>query len=157
MRFSYPYHIEQHENSIVVDFPDVPGALTEVREQENAAQIINDCLMAALGGYIKGKKMPPTPSDLLGRPCVTLDLVTSAKLTLAITMSEQQVSNVELARNMQVNEKVVRRLLDPDHRCRIDRLEDALHHLGLCLELKVRRNHRTSWKEHKGALSPDLI
>ena len=157
MRFSYPYHIEQHENSIVVDFPDVPGALTEVREQENAAQIINDCLMAALGGYIKGKKTPPTPSDLLGRPCVTLDLVTSAKLTLAITMSEQQVSNVELARNMQVNEKVVRRLLDPDHRCRIDRLEDALHHLGLCLELKVRRNHRTSWKEHKGALSPDLI
>ena len=157
MCFSYPYHTEQHENSIVVDFPDVPGALTEVREDENAAQIINDCLMAALGGYIKGKKMPPTPSDLLGRPCVTLDLVTSAKLTLAMTMSEQQVSNVELARNLRVNEKVVRRLLDPDHRCRIDRLEDALHHLGLCLELKVRRNHSTDWKEHQGTLSPDPI
>ena len=157
MRFSYPYHTEQHENSIVVDFPDVPGALTEVREDENAAQIINDCLMAALGGYIKGKNMPPPPSDLLGRPCVTLDLVTSAKLTLAMAMSEQQVSNVELARNLRVNEKVVRRMLDPDHRCRIDRLEDALHHLGLSLELKVRRNHRTDWKEHQGALSPDPI
>jgi len=157
MRFSYPYHTEQHENSIVVEFPDVPGALTEVREEENAEQIINDCLMAALGGYIKGKKMPPTPSDLLGRPCVTLDLVTSAKLALAMTMSEQQVSNVELARNLRVNEKVVRRLLDPDHRCRIDGLEDALHNLGLCLELKVHRNHSPDWKERQGAPSRNPI
>ena len=156
MRFRYPYRTEQHENSIVVEFPDVPGALTEVRDEETAAEIIEDCLMAALGGYIKSKKIPPSPSDLQGRPCVTLDLVTSAKLTLAVTMSERRVSNVELARKLGVTEKVVRRLLDPDHRCRIDRLEDALNHLGLCLELKVRRDHRTDRKEHQGALSPDV-
>ena len=66
------------------------------------------------------------------------------------------MSNVELARKLGVTEKVVRRLLDPDHQCRIDRLEDALRHFGLCLELKVRRDHRTDRREHQVAPSPDV-
>jgi hypothetical protein len=34
---------------------------------------------------------------------------------------------------------LLRRMLDPDHRCRIERLEKALDQLGLGVELRVRR------------------
>jgi len=138
MRFCYPYITEPQDEAVLVEFPDVPGALTEVRKGENGEEIIRDCLVSALGGYIEGKLAPPAPSSPRGRPCVTLDLVTSAKLTLALAMSEQQISNVDLAQQLGVNEKVVRRMLDPDHRSRIDRLEDALNCLGLGVELTVR-------------------
>jgi len=139
MHFSYPYKTEHVKDSIMVVFPDVPGAVTEVREDEVADEVIQDCLFAALGGYIAAKKTPPHPSPARGRPCVNLDLVTSAKLTLAVAMAEQQLSNVELADRLGVNEKVVRRMLDPDHRSRIDRLENVLGLLGMGLELKVCR------------------
>ena len=138
MRFSYPYITGPQNDTVIIEFPDVPGALTEVRKGENGEEIIRDCLVSALGGYIEGKLVPPAPSSPRGRPCVTLDLVTSAKLTLAMAMAEQRVSNVDLAQQLGVNEKVVRRMLDPDHRSRIDRLEDALDRLGLGLELTVR-------------------
>jgi antitoxin HicB len=137
MRFSYPYRIERQSDSTLVEFPDVSGAVTETREHEDTQGLIRDCLVAALGAYISSKKEPPAPSAPRGRPCITLDIVTSAKLTLATAMAEQQVSNVELARRLSVNEKVIRRMLDPDHRCRIDRLENALDQLGLGLELRI--------------------
>ncbi len=137
MRFSYPYLTEIQNGVTLVEFPDVPGAITEVREGETGEEIVLDCLVAALGGYIAGKLVPPAPSETLGGRYVTLDLVTSAKLALAMAMAEQQVSNVDLARRLNVTEKVVRRMLDPDHRCRIDRLENALEQLGLELELTV--------------------
>jgi antitoxin HicB len=52
-------------------------------------------------------------------------------------MADRRITNVELAGRLGVNEKVVRRLLDPDHRCRIDRLEEALAVLGRQMELRV--------------------
>lgn len=139
MKFSYPYITEEQNGTVIVDFPDVPGALTEVRKGENREEIIRDCLLSALGGYIAGKRVPPLPSKAKGSRYVTLDLVTSAKLALATAMAEQHVSNVDLARRLNVTEKVVRRMLDPDHRCRIDRLENALEQLGMGLELSVHR------------------
>jgi antitoxin HicB len=75
---------------------------------------------------------------------VTLDLVTSAKLALAAEMARQGISNVALAERLGVSEKVVRRLLDPDHRCRIDRLEIALAVLGRQVGLVVARASRVA-------------
>jgi antitoxin HicB len=145
MQFTYPYITEKQGDSIIVEFPDVPGALTEVREGENTQGIIRDCLTSALGGYIESKLAPPTPSAARGRFSVTLDLVTSAKLALAMAIAEEQISNVELASRLAVTEKVVRRMLDPDHRCRIDRLEKALSLMGLGLELIVHRADGTTF------------
>lgn len=137
MHFTYPYEVTFQDNATLVEFPDVPGALTEVTAGEDAEAIVRDCLLAALGGYINKKVQPPSPSPPHGRPCVAVDLLTSAKLALATAMAEQGLSNVELAARLGVTEKVVRRLLDPDHRCRIDRLEAALQELGQRLELRI--------------------
>ncbi len=45
-------------------------------------------------------------------------------------MREQGISNVELARRLEVTEAVVRRLLNPDHSSKIEKMEAALEALG---------------------------
>lgn len=138
MRFVYPYETEQEGKSVIVSFPDVPGALTQVDPGENLDAMAHDCLLAALGGYIELRQVPPRPSAGHGRPCVTLDILASAKLALATAMLESGMSNVALATALKVSEKIIRRLLDLDHVSRIDRLEHALACVGKQLEISVR-------------------
>jgi len=139
MRFVYPYETEREDDSIIVHFPDVPGASTQVDPGEDFQEIVRDCLVAALGGYGLLRQSPPRPSPVRGRTAVMLDILTSAKLALALAMSEKCVNNVELAKRLGVNEKVIRRLLDLDHVSRIDRLETALEYFGIQLQLSVRQ------------------
>lgn len=58
MRFVYPYEREREGNSIIVHFPDVPGALTQVDPGEDFQMIVRDCLVAALGGYVVLRRAP---------------------------------------------------------------------------------------------------
>ena len=138
MRFVYPFVTEREGDSIVVSFPDVPGAVTQVDKGECFDEIVKDCLIAALGGYVARHRPPPRPSAARSRPSVSLDILTSAKLALAMAMSEANMSNVDLAGHLGVHEKSIRRLLDLDHVSKIDRLESALAHFGLQTELSVR-------------------
>lgn len=46
-------------------------------------------------------------------------------------MRRQDVSKAELARRLGVTEAVVRRLVDPDHASRIERVQSALATLGV--------------------------
>jgi antitoxin HicB len=137
MRFVYPFESEQENGSIVVHFPDVPGAVTQVDKGENFDELVKDCLIAALGGYVAQHRSPPHPTPPRARSAITLDVLTSAKLALAMAMADANMSNVALAGHLGVNEKVIRRLLDLDHVSKIDRLESALAYFGQQLELSV--------------------
>jgi antitoxin HicB len=148
MRFVYPYETERDGNSTIVHFPDVPGASTQVDPGEDFQEIVRDCLVAALGGYVILRRAPPRPLAVRGRAAVTLDILTSAKLALAMVMSDENVSNVELAERLGVNEKVIRRLLDLDHISRIDRLETALKHFDIQLQLSVRQKPPAEHEMH---------
>ena len=152
MRFVYPYETERDGDSIVVHYPDVPGASTQVDPGEDFQEIARDCLVAALGGYVLLRMAPPRPSAVRARPAVTLDILTSAKLALAMVMSDENVNNVELARRLGVNEKVIRRLLDLDHVSRIDRLEIALEQFGIQLQLSVRQKPLAELEIHHHSL-----
>lgn len=138
MQYGYPYQTERDGGSLIVSFPDVPGALTQVDPGEDFEATVRDCLVAALGGYVEHRLPVPAASPPRGRGTVKLDIMTSAKLALATVMAEQGLNNVALARRLGVNEKVVRRLLDLDHASQIDRLEDALASLGKMLQVTVR-------------------
>lgn len=138
MQFVYPYEIEAENGIRIVSFPDVPGALTQVDSGSDFDAVVADCLVAALGGYAGLRKRPPRPSPARGRPVVALDVLISAKLALLSAMVDAGITNVDLAQRLGISEKAVRRLLDPDHHSRIDRLETALACLGRRLELAVR-------------------
>ena len=138
MRFVYPYLSKREGTSMIVHFPDVPGATTQVDPDEDFDELVSDCLIAALGGYVVRRQPPPRPSAARTRSTITLDILTSAKLALAMAMSDSGMSNVTLAEHMGVTEKIIRRLLDLDHVSRIDRLESALAYFDLQLELSIR-------------------
>ena len=138
MKFVYPYVSTREGESVIVHFPDVPGAMTQVDPGEDFDESVRDCLIATLGGYVALRQSPPRPSVTgASTAAVTLNILTSAKLALAMAMSDLSMSNVTLAECLGVDEKIVRRLLDLDHVSRIDRLETALEYLGLQLELSV--------------------
>ena len=139
MRFQYAYEVTREGASLLVHFPDVPGAVTQVEPGEDIDAQVRDCLVAALGGYVEERLRIPHPSAPRGRPSVSLDIMTSAKLALAAAMTERGTSNVALAVALGVSEKVVRRLLDLDHASRVDGLERALAQFDRTLEVRVRQ------------------
>jgi antitoxin HicB len=52
-------------------------------------------------------------------------------------MRERGITRVELARRLRIDEKEARRMLDPHHATKAERLEQALAVLGRHAELRV--------------------
>ncbi len=141
MRYIYPIELDPESDGSAVNlsFPDVPGALTFGDDEAEALALAEDCLIAALRGYMKLGKPIPTPSAPCGRPAVALPSLAAAKLALYGAMRDARISNVELARRLGVTENVVRKLLDLDHRSHIGQVEAALAKLGVRLEVVARK------------------
>jgi antitoxin HicB len=141
MRYIYPIELDPESDGSAVNlsFPDVPGALTFGDDEAEALALAEDCLIAALRGYMKLGKPIPTPSAPCDRPAVALPSLAAAKLALYGAMRDARISNVELARRLGVTENVVRKLLDLDHRSHIGQVEAALAKLGVRLEVVARK------------------
>ena len=121
-RLVWPADLQRQEDgSILVSFPDIPEALTEGATEAEALEEAQDCVIAALGGYVEGRHPIPAPSPVRGRASVALPVLVAAKIALYDAMHEQGVGNTALAE---------RRLIDLDHRSHIGQVETALHALG---------------------------
>lgn len=93
--------------------------------------------MTALSFYTDDLKPLPTPSAARGKPVATVPPLVAAKLALHDAMLAAGISNVELGRRLDLDEKAVRRLRDPLHRSHIGQIEAALRLLGKRLEVRV--------------------
>ena len=120
----------QEDGSILVSYPDIPEALTEGETEAEALAEAQDCLIAALGGYVGARRGIPRPSPARGRAVVPLPALPAAKVALYGAMRAECVSNSELAARLGVTEGAVRRLLDLEHRSHIGQIEVALGALG---------------------------
>ena len=139
MSFSYPYElIPQPEGGFTVTFPDIPEAITQGETEEEAAAMAEDALVTALSFYTDDAEPLPHPSPACGRRIARVPPLVAAKLVLHDAMVSARVSNVDLARRLGVDEKIVRRLRDPLYKSRIDRVDKALRTLGKRIELVVR-------------------
>ena len=128
---AWPTELEpQEDGSILVSFPDVPEALTEGETRDAALEQAQDCLVAALGGYVKARLAIPRPSPADGRTVIALPALAAAKVALYVAMRADGVSNAALAIRLGLSEGAVRRLIDFDHRSHIGQIETALHALG---------------------------
>jgi hypothetical protein len=76
---------------------------------------------------------PPRKGEYVVAPSTDL----SAKAALYLAMKEAAISKVALARTLRVDEKEVRRLLDPHHPSKLPRMEEALRALGKRLVLSL--------------------
>ena len=122
---------------MLVQFVDVPEAHTLAASEAGAGEGALDCLVAALGGYVRLDRQIPRPSAARGRPVALLPPLVAAKLALHEAMREQRITRTELARRLALPENAVRRLLDLDHRSHLDQLDRALSALGKRLEVRV--------------------
>ena len=128
---AYPVKLDDgNGGGFLVSFPDIPEALTEGATVREALAEAEDCLIAALGGYVEARRKIPVPSPARGRPVVSLPALVAAKVALYCAMREQGVGNAALARKLDTVEGSIRRLLDLDHRSHIGQVEAALRVLG---------------------------
>ena len=137
--FSYPVRFRRDgEGRFVVDFPDIPEAHTDGRDEREAFAEAVDCLGSAIAFRICEKAdVPRASSAKRGQRLVPVPFWVAGKLALYLAMKEQTVNNSELARRLQVRETVVRRMLDPDHATKPERLQKALAALGKNLVIGV--------------------
>ena len=139
MEHAFPYRFEPQESGgVLVQFIDVPEAHSFApTEAEAGGDNALDCLIAALGGYIKLGRKIPGPSAARGGPVAILPPLVAAKLALYEAMRAQRITRTELARRLGMQENGVHRLLNLDHRSHIDQLDRALSALGKRLEVRV--------------------
>jgi antitoxin HicB len=95
-------------------------------------------LTAALRAYVEDGRTIPRPSrPKRGQPRAVVPPMAAAKLTIYEAVRAAGLSQTALAERLGCDPRQVRRLLDLDHRSRIDQLEAALRALGKRLVLEV--------------------
>jgi antitoxin HicB len=137
---SYPATLlpEQDGHGYHVRFPDLPEALTGGSDLEDTLAEAADCLAEALAGRIARGDSIPKPSRVKrGQFAIGVPLPLAPKLALYLAMRERGLTNSALARQLSVSETVVRRMLNPRHDTRPDKLQAALAALGKRLVVTI--------------------
>ncbi len=130
--FAYPAVFRRDEGGrSVVSFPDFPSAHTDGADANQAMEEAIDCLGSSIAFAMADKAEIPKPSRLKrGQKIVPVPLWIVGKLALYWAIRELSMSQSELARRLNVRETVVRRMLDPHHDTRPEKLQAALESLG---------------------------
>ena len=134
MRFVYLAKL-QHTGTgeVVVSFRDLPECLTSGSDSDSALAEAADALEEAIAARITDGEPIPEPSAVAaadGEYAVAVPPATAAKAALVLAFRESGLSRSAFARRLGVNEKVVRRMLDPRHRTTPSRTSAALRALG---------------------------
>jgi len=134
----YPVVLEaQPEGGFVVRFPDIPEAITQGDDEDEALLYAVDALETALEIYVEERRPLPVPSPAEGRPVVRPSALEGAKLAIHQAMIEQGVRKAELARRTGWHMPQIERLLDLRHQSRMEQIEAAARALGKTVEIRL--------------------
>jgi antitoxin HicB len=139
VNISYPANfVPDEDRFIFVQFPDVPGCMTNGQGREEAYELAQDALGIMLDDYIWRKaalprRSKPSPDQIV----VELSALDSSKLRLCLEMAKAKLTKTELAQRLGVDEKEARRILAVGHNTRFDRLEAAFKAVGRKLSMNV--------------------
>ena len=139
-RFSFPatLTLDPDDGGYVVTFRDLPEAITQGDSIEVALQEAADCIEEAIAARIDDRIDIPEPSDLLENEyLVTVPMQTALKAAVTLALSESKMNKVQLANALEVDEKEVRRILNPRHGTKLATLERTLQVLGKKAVLSV--------------------
>lgn len=122
---------EENGKRFHVRFPDLPEALTGGDDLEDTLAQAAACLAEAIAGRIaRGDRIPAPSKSKRGQHLISVPLYLAPKLALYLAMRERGMPNTELAKRLGVSETVVRRMLDPKHDTKPERIQAALAALG---------------------------
>jgi antitoxin HicB len=122
---------EDNGKGFHVRFPDLPEALTGGDDLADTFEQAADCLAEAIAGRIaRGDEIPRPSKPKRGQHLIGVPLYLAPKLALYLAMRERHMTNTELAERLGVSETVIRRMLNPKHDTKPERIQAALVALG---------------------------
>lgn len=114
-----------------VRFPDLPEALTGGDDLSDTFGQAADCLAEAIAGRIaRGDEIPAPSKPKRGQHLISVPLYLAPKLALYLAMRERGMPNTQLAKLLGVSETVIRRMLNPKHDTKPEKIQAALAALG---------------------------
>ena len=133
------------EGGATVVFRDLPEAITYGNDDEDVMAMAREVLELAVAERMdRGEEVPlasaAEPGDLL----VRLRPLLAAKAALHNALRQSQTTKSDLARRLEVDEAVVRRMLQPRRATRIDNLAAAFEALGATLQVTVATERRVA-------------
>lgn len=134
--FTYPATLvrDAKAGGYTITFRDLLEAITQAEDIAEARMQGVDCLEEAIAGRIRWEESIPEPSKTRKNDlAVSLPALMAAKAAIYLALKEAKISKSELAKRLKCDEKEIRRLLDPRHKSRIERIEAALEVLGKSL------------------------
>lgn len=142
-RFEYAVRlVAAEEGGFVVRCRDLPELITQGEDEADALHQAADAMDEVFAMYMSDGDAFPVPSKALkGEFMVSPPAETVAKAVLHSAMLAAKVSKVELAGRMGVDEKAVRRLLDPHHASKLPSIAEAVQALGQRLVIGLEAGH----------------
>ena len=139
-QFTYPARFTTGSGGrVLVEFIDLPRVATDGSDEREAMEEAMDALGSDLSIRLSRREEIPTASPTKrGQRLVPVPLWLAPKLALYLAARDQQVSNSELARRLGVHERVIRRMFDPEHATKAEKIQAALAVLGKQMIVEVR-------------------
>lgn len=125
---AYPITLEDDDGTVLATSPDFPELTTFGDDRDEAVARAVNALEEAIAARIHDRKDIPTPSR--GQTRAVLPTLTSVKVLLYQGMRDQGVGKAELARRLGWHMPQVDRVLDVEHRSRLDQMDAALAAIG---------------------------
>lgn len=131
-RFQYPVLLTPaEEGGYVVTCRDLPQLITQGDDEQDALVQAADAMDEVFATYMIEGIAFPEPSKAKRREhLVTPPAETVAKAALFVAMKQANISKQQLARRLGIDEKEVRRLLDPHYGSKLPRIAQAISVLG---------------------------
>ncbi len=124
----YPITLEDDDGSVMATSPDFPELTTFGDDREEAIARAVDALEEAIAARIHDRRDIPAPSG--GETRAILPTLTSVKVMLYRGMRQNGIGKAELARRLGWHLPQVDRVLDVQHRSRMDMMDAALRAIG---------------------------
>ncbi len=139
MEFIYPAKIEDDgAGFFLVTFRDIPYGATDGKSIDEALAEAVDCLDEVIAGCITdGLDLPIPSSQEAGEYPIRLSAQMAAKAALYIAFKKTGITKSELARQLDIDPREVRRMLDPKHPTKLPRIEEALAVMGFRLGVSM--------------------
>lgn len=137
--YNYPVDVERDEDGRhVVAFPDFGWGATDGATREEALAEARDLLRELIATTIReGDDLPePSPTGE-ERPMVVPPVQIALKAALYDAWRKAGISRRQFARDLDVAESEVRRMLNPDHATKAATIDRALRRLGKRLTVTV--------------------
>ena len=137
--YNYPAEVERDEDGrFIVVFRDFGWGATDGATLDEALTEARDLLRELIASTMRDGDDLPAPTPAAGHQSIVVPpLLIALKAALYEAFRKAGVSQRQFARDLDIAESEVRRMLNPDHATRVATIDRALQRLGKRISVTV--------------------